>query len=124
MIWFKQLAAIWFCKYCHGDKTFSWFAYELFMLLRKYEYFMDKNMFWFTWNSYKVVAILKLSYMLKHKIESNMIHSESESELDFSFAINSVSDFDSTSNSDSDSESDFSSAFMNLYFLYPIFAFL
>ena len=27
----------------------SWFAYELlFRLLRKYEYFMDKNMFWFT----------------------------------------------------------------------------
>ena len=23
-------------------------AYELFMLLKKYEYFMDKNMFWFT----------------------------------------------------------------------------
>ena len=37
-----------FCKYSHGDKTFSWFAHELFMLLRKYEYFVDKNMFWFT----------------------------------------------------------------------------
>ena len=22
-------------KYCHGDKTLLWFAYELFMLLRK-----------------------------------------------------------------------------------------
>ena len=43
----NKLALIWFCKYCHGDKTFSWFAYELFMLLKKYEYFMDKNMFWF-----------------------------------------------------------------------------
>ena len=70
------------------------------MLLRKYEYFMDKNMLWFTLNHWNV------------KIESKMIHSESES--DFNFAINSVSDFDSTSNSDSDSESDFSSVFMNL----------
>ena len=51
----------------------------------------------------KFLTCLKLSYMLKHKIESKMIHSESESELDFSFAINSVPDFDSTSNSDSDS---------------------
>ena len=59
---------------------------------------------------------------VKAQIKSKMIYSESES--DFNFAINSVSDFDSTSNSDSDSESDFSSAFMNLYFLYPIFAFL
>ena len=43
-----QLAHIWFYKYCHGDKAFSWFAYELFMLLKKYQYFIDKNMFWFT----------------------------------------------------------------------------
>ena len=50
--------------------------------------------------------------MLKHKIESKMIHSESESELDFSFANNSVSDFDPVS--EYDSESDFSSLFMNL----------
>ena len=66
------------------------------MLLRKYEYFMDKNMLWFTLNYWNV------------KIESKMIHSESES--DFNFAINSVSDFDSAS----ESESDFSSVFMNL----------
>ena len=66
------------------------------MLLRKYEYFMDKNMLWFTLNHWNV------------KIESKMIHSESES--DFNFAINSVSDFDSAS----ESESDFSSVFMNL----------
>ena len=38
LIWVKQLALIWFCKFCHGDKTFSWFAYELFMLLKKFEY--------------------------------------------------------------------------------------
>ena len=59
------------------------------MLLRKYEYFMDKNMLWFTLNHWNV------------KIESKMIHSESES--DFNFAIDSVSDFDSTSNSVSES---------------------
>ena len=56
--------------------------------------------------------------MLKHKIESNMIHSESESELDFSFAINSVSNFDSVS--ESDPESDPSLVFINLDFIsYP-----
>ena len=60
----------------------------------------------------KFLTCLKLSYMLKHKTESKMIHSES----DFSFAINSVSDFDSASesSSESESESDFSSVFMNL----------
>ena len=72
------------------------------MLLRKYEYFMDKNMLWFTLNHWNV------------KIESKMIHSESES--DFNFAINLASDFNSVSNSasDSDYESDFSAAFMNV----------
>ena len=72
------------------------------MLLRKYEYFMDKNMFWFTWNNWNA------------KIESKMTYQESES--DFSFAINSVSDFDSAFESDSDSksESDFSSVLLNL----------
>ena len=62
----------------------------------------------------KFLTCLKLSYMLKHKTENKMIHSES----DFSFAINSVSDFDSASesnsNSEAESESDFSSVFMNL----------
>ena len=58
----------------------------------------------------KFLTCLKLSYMLKHKTENKMIHSES----DFSFAINSVSDFDSASESNSESESDFSSVFMNL----------
>ena len=72
------------------------------MLLRKYEYLMDKNMLWFTLNHWNV------------KIESKMIHSESES--DFNFAINLASDFNSVSNSasDSDYESDFSAAFMNV----------
>ena len=59
----------------------------------------------------KFLTCLKLSYMLKHKTENKMIHSES----DFSFAINSVSDFDSASESNSESESDFSSVFMNLH---------
>ena len=58
----------------------------------------------------KFLTCLKLSYMLKHKTENKMIHSES----DFSFAINSVSDFDSASESNSESESDFSLVFMNL----------
>ena len=61
MIWFMQLDY----KYYHGDKTFSWFAYELFMLLRKYEYFMDKNMFWFTWNSYKDFDLFKVKLYVK-----------------------------------------------------------
>ena len=46
----------------------------------------------------KFLTCLKLSYMLKHKTENKMIHSES----DFSFAINSVSDFDSASESNSE----------------------
>ena len=58
----------------------------------------------------KFLTCLKLSYMLKHKTKSKMIHSES----DFSFAINSVSDFDSASESDSEYESDFNSVFVNL----------
>ena len=60
----------------------------------------------------KFLTCLKLSYMLKHKIESEMTYSESDS----NFVINSVSDFNSASESDSDSEyeSNFSSVFMNL----------
>ena len=80
----------------------SWFVYELFLLLGKYEYFMDKNMFLFTDNNWNA------------KIESKMIYSESES--DSNFAINLAPDFHSTSNSasDSDFESDSSSMFMNI----------
>ena len=35
------------------------------MLLWKYEYFTDKNMFTFTWNSYNVFDLFKIKFYVK-----------------------------------------------------------
>ena len=79
MIWFMQLALIWFCKYCHGDKIFSWFAYELFMLLRntaqktKFSFSKRREMMVFPKKSLWNLIFLVLSGNMIFLFPENMI---------------------------------------------------